>query len=106
MRKKREQLKLEAQYHRLGIKLHLRKGLTVASIVKAVANKISGRNTNPKQESDMFSGVSMGVPFGVWGMVIPFVAKVVSTKISTGGSWTEILGHVARSAMRKFGIGQ
>lgn len=103
---KRERLKLKAKYHRLGIEMHLSKGFSVGSIVKTVTNKITGdENADTKTESDTHAGVSMGAPFGVWGMAIPIVAKAVSTKISTGKSWTEILAHVARSTMKKFGIG-
>ena len=103
---KRERLKLEAKYHRLGIEMHLSKGLSFTSIAKAVTDRISGDGgQGPKNGGGTFSGNPMSPSFGVWGIAVPLVAKIISTKISTGKTWTEVLAHVVRSALKKFGIG-
>ncbi len=99
---KRARLKLEAKYHKLGIETHLSKGLSIGSIVKTVTNKVSGDDST--KESNTLGGVAAGSSFGIWGMAIPLVAKAISIKISTGKSWAEIVAHVGRAAMKKFGV--
>lgn len=105
LKEKRERLKLEAKYHKLGIEMNLKNGLSISSVLKTVSGKITGNDSSSsKNEPDMLSGISVGAPFGVWGMAIPIVAKAISVKVTTGKSWSEILAHVVRSAMKKVGV--
>lgn len=106
LHEKRERLKLEAKYHRLGLEMHLSKGLSMGSIIETVTTKFVGdTKTRTAPQATAYGPSAMHSSFGVWAIVFPLVAKAISTKITTGKSWREIIAHITQSVIKKFGTG-
>lgn len=106
LREKRERLRLEAKYHRLGIEMHVRSGLSIPSLIGLATNKFGGntKSENPPQTGNQAPSNPMVNTFGIWGVIVPLIVKVVSIKATTEKSWAEILGQVIRSVARRFSV--
>lgn len=106
LQEKRERLKLEAKYHRMGIEMHVRSGLSVPSLIGSVAHKFGFNDAgqNPSEKAGQSPAGPMINAFGVWGVIVPLIVKVVSIKATTDRSWAEILGQVIRSVVKRFTV--
>lgn len=90
-------LKLKAQYHKMGLELEARKAFSGGAILSKVAEKVTGRSSDDKEENS-----SGNMPYALVGTLVSVAINVALTKIKTGRSWGDVLKHVLASVFNKY----
>lgn len=89
-------LRVQAQYHKMGVELELRKKLSGASLLSGVL----GTTSSGQDSSDNNSNAISYAP--IIGALVSAAVSVVSVKMKTGSSWGDVLKQVFTTLIGKY----